>query len=455
MGLSDVVISHSEESVDTRRTLSRRQVISIVVLFVLAAAVRLWALWAIGNAPELHGDEGYYIRAARSLARGDGYPGSMRPPVYPFFAAVVLRATNDSLQALRVAQIALSLVGLWFFLDLLRRRFGARPALISSAVVAFHPTLVHYTHFLWAETVVTTLLLAALWALDRWDATARRTWIVVAGLVLGALILTREMALYFVPLAVAWMLRRDVRRSIGDRIKDLALLTVVVAAVVLPWTARNYTLHHRFVLVGTLKWFAIAEGNVLPDSNWVFDKAPTRSFELAYAKIRDEVQREAFARDLALKAIRQEQPTWIFKKIIRNTYLLFSPSRTQLRRFADEGWLAPGSDALARRLALIEAVFYVVSLSVGVVALCLVPDPRLKSLVLALLLLFVGIHILSFANHRYRGQLLPVFALYIGPLVCGYSARDRTGSARRVAAVVSVVLVAVLCLVAFTMDPQS
>ena len=448
----DRVISCGEEAADTRRTLPRGQRTSLVVLFVLAAAVRLWALWAIGDVPKLHGDEGYYIDAARSLARGGTYPGSMRPPGFPFFAAAVFRATTESLQALRVAQIALSLVGLWFFFDVLRRRFGARPALISSAIVAFHPTLVHYTHFLWAENLVTTLLLAALWALDRWDATARRTWIVVAGLVLGALILTREMALYFVPLALAWMLRRN-HRPIVDRTKDVVLLTVIVAAVVLPWTARNYTLHHRFVLVGTLQWFAIAEGNLLPRSNWMFGPGPIPPFHIAYFGIPDELQREAFAREVALKAIGREQPTWILKKVVRNVYLLFSPSRTQLTRFARAGWLAPGSDALARRLALIEAVFYVASLSVGVAALWLVPDARLKSLVVGLLLLFLSIYIVSAANHRYRTPLLPLFALYVGPLVCGYGAQDRTAGARRAAAGVSVVLVAMLCLAAFTIDP--
>jgi 4-amino-4-deoxy-L-arabinose transferase-like glycosyltransferase len=445
------MISGSEDVADSSRTFLRQQTISLVVLFVLAAAVRLWALWAVGDVPTLHGDERYYINAARSLARGAGYPGSMRPPGFPFLAAVVFRATTDSLQALRVAQIAVSLVGLWFFFDLLRRRFGARPALISSAIVALHPTLIHYTHFLWAENLVTTLLLAALWALDRWDATARRTWIVVTGLVLGALILTREMALYFVPFAAAWMLRRDTRRSIGDRAKDVVLLAVIVAAVVLPWTARNYTLHHRLVLVGTLQWFAMAEGNLLPDSNWIFGRGPIRQFHVAYVAIPDELDREAFARDLALKAIAREQPAWIFKKVIRNVYLLFSPSQAQLARFVHGRWLAPGSDVLARRLVRIEAVFYVVSLSVGVAALCLMADARLKSLVVTLLLLFVSVYIISAANHRYRAPLLPLFALYVGPLVCGYRARDRT-AARRVAAAVSVLLVAVLCVAGFTMD---
>ena len=450
----EVVIAPSEEGTDIRRTLTRRQATSLVVLFVLAAAVRLWTLWAIGDVPKLHGDQGYYVRAARSLARGDGYPGSMRPPGFPFFAAAVFRMTTGSLQTLRIAQIAVSLVGLWFFFDLLRRRFGARPALISSAIVAFHPTLIHYTHFLWAENLVTTLLLAALWALDRWDAAARRTWIVVTGLVLGALILTREMALYFVPVAVGWMLRRrDTRRSMGDRIADAVLLTVIVAAVVLPWTARNYTLHHRFVLVGTLQWFAIAEGNLLPDSNWIFGPGPVGPLHAAYFAIADELQREAFARGVALKAIGREQPAWIFKKVIRNVYLLFTPSQTQLTRFARAGWLAPGRDVLAGRLALIEAVFYVVSLGAGAAALCLVPDARLKSLVVILLLLFVSIYIVSAANHRYRAPLLPLFALYIGPLVCGFRAQDRTAGPRRVAAVASVVLVAVLCLAGFTIDP--
>jgi hypothetical protein len=297
-------------------------------------------------------------------------------------------------------------------------------------------------------------------ALDRWDATRSRLWAATSGLALGAAVLTREMMLYFLPVVLVWMLVPevrphvpDVRRHAGRAVRDAVLLVAVVAVVVLPWTARNYALHRRVVLVSTLQWFAIALGNLLPESNWVFAKGPTSQFRREYLAIPDELQREAFAREIALQAIRSEQPGWIFKKIGRNTYQLFSPSRTQLSRFAAAGWLAPGTDGLARRLALVEAAFYIASMSAGIAAFWLVPGGRVRALVVSLILLFLGIYVLAAANHRYRVPLLPLFALYVGPLAYGHVARARTLVSRRVGAGVSLALFGAICVAGLAVDP--
>jgi len=84
-------------------------------VLLLALAVRLVPLAAIlanGGSP-LIGDEGNYVEAALSLAHGGGIPDRwiwIRPPGYIAVAAAVFRLTADSLVALQLVQIVLSLL---------------------------------------------------------------------------------------------------------------------------------------------------------------------------------------------------------------------------------------------------------------------------------------------------------------------------------------------------------
>jgi hypothetical protein len=67
---------------------------------------------------------------------------------------------------------------------------------------------------------------------------------VSAGILAGAAILIRPAMLFFLPLAVGWLLvRRRGALAVG--------LVVAAAAVVAPWTARNARVYGRFVLVAS------------------------------------------------------------------------------------------------------------------------------------------------------------------------------------------------------------
>ena len=224
--------------------------------------------------------------------------------------------------------------------DVGRRRFSPRAGLAAAAIAAVLPELVHYTHFLWSETLFTTLMLCALWALDRFEWAPRPGWAALAGVFLGLAGLTREMILPFAVVAAAWtawVAGGAARR----RAVSAVLLLAACAAVVLPWTARNYARHGRVVLVSTIRWFPVASGNLLPaDGSWL-GRDPEQQFATRYFSIPDELEREALARRVALDAIAREQPQWIARKLVRNLYGLFTPYN-QLERFERAGWLGRG-----------------------------------------------------------------------------------------------------------------
>jgi hypothetical protein len=66
----------------------------------------------------------------------------------------------------------------------------------------------------------------------------------LTGAIAGAAVLTRPAMLLFVPLALVWL-------AVRRRYVLAVALTAGVAAVVLPWTARNYRIYDRFVLVAS------------------------------------------------------------------------------------------------------------------------------------------------------------------------------------------------------------
>jgi 4-amino-4-deoxy-L-arabinose transferase-like glycosyltransferase len=419
--LLGIDLRHHRRSAIPRLVSARRPSPGTALLLVLlvAALLRVASALTLGDVTALHGDEGYYVRAARSLAAGAGYPGALRPPGYPAFLAGAFALTGDSLRAARLAQVAVALAGIAALFALVRRRFGTGAATLSALLCALHPTLVFYGHVFWSETLVATLLLVALDLLDRFASGGGETWLVAAGLVLGAAVLTRDMLLFFVPVVALWVAWADRGAALRAVVRRAALVVVPVALVLLPWMARNHALTGRLFVLSTNSWFPIAVGNLIPRDRVLGMGEENRAFNREFAALAgDELAQNALARAAALRAIAERQPGWIVRKLVRNTYYLFSTA-SQTRRFVKEDWVAPGWRGFTRRLSAVEAAFYVLQMVLGLVALWLVPGGRIKVLVVALLLFHWGVYVVANATNRFRVPLLPLFVLYVGPLLTG------------------------------------
>ncbi len=386
------------------------------LVLLAGLSVRLIVLPKLGEPLALQGDEVYYVDAAQSLLRGDGYPGSARPPGWPFLLSLVWRALGPSLGAGRLAQSALSLLVALLIFDWVQRAFGPKAGLVSGLLCALHPTLVHYGLFFWAEPLYTALLVLAFWSLHRLQGTEHAGWASLAGVTLGLAALTREVVLYFVPFVLLWVWHQ--RAGHPRRWSQAGLLAGGVLLTVLPWTTRNYLLQGRVILVSTTHWLPIAQGNLLPETGLFLGPVSDATLVQRYLAIPGEMEREDYARSVALQAIAQEQPTWILRKLVRNTYQLFRP-HGQLRKFLQAGWLAPEAREPAAMLVLVESSFYVVSMGLAIAALWRVRGDPLKGLVVAYILFTWGLHVLANANHRFRVPLLPLLAAYTGPFLAG------------------------------------
>jgi 4-amino-4-deoxy-L-arabinose transferase-like glycosyltransferase len=173
----------------------------------------------------------------------------------------------------------------WLTFRIGSRLFGSRTGLVASAVVAVYAYFVYYAGALMTESFC---ILAALWSLDvamriegaareSPDAPLRGLWLQL-GASLALAVMLRQAMLFLVPVVVGWAGWRVVAARRGEgagsgawrrALSGSTVSLLVLAAVILPWTIRNYRAFDRFVLLNTNAGFAFFWGNH-PIHGWDF-----------------------------------------------------------------------------------------------------------------------------------------------------------------------------------------
>ncbi len=236
-------------------------------LVLAAAAVGLVARLAFGflywvHKPLTH-DEREYLALAQSLTAGHGFTydpayesGTTqqfgRAPAYPVFLAAIGggKGNYDAAPArVKVAQSLVGAAGVWLIGLLAWRLAGAKAAAAAAWIAAIYPPLVWIAAYVLSEALYCTIALGTVLLLDR--AVDRRdarqpssSRSAAAGALCGLAILIRPAMLFFVPLAVLWLI---VRRHFTIA----AVLVATALLVVAPWSVRNYRTYGRFVLVAS------------------------------------------------------------------------------------------------------------------------------------------------------------------------------------------------------------
>jgi 4-amino-4-deoxy-L-arabinose transferase-like glycosyltransferase len=243
----------------------------VVIILIVAFLLRLNQADRSGYRPI--NDAGSYLTLASYIAHtgdyslrrtpGSGAGGTRGPsayyaPGFPYFLAAVdlidghAVRRDGAIHPARVSQavlgtVTVALVGL-VGLEL----FGALAGLIALIMAAIYPVLIELSGVLVAENLLTTLVLAAVYAgLRVRRAGAPLTtyaWIAGAGVLTGLATLTHENGILIVlPLiAAVWTARpRFKLRSLAAP----ALLLATTALTIAPWTIRNAVVMHAFIPV--------------------------------------------------------------------------------------------------------------------------------------------------------------------------------------------------------------
>lgn len=265
---------------------SNTYLLGILVLSVLVRIAVSFYLGDVVDAPPLLTDQRSYHALGARLIAGHGfsfdkgwYP--FTPPdtptahwsfLYSLFVAAVYALFGVHPLAVRLTQSVIGGILLPYMVYRLARRIFAAEAdpstsplsrpriipLVSALLAAIYAYLALYAATLMTETFYITALL---WVLEQALALAERpTWRggLWLGLGLGIATLLRQSILPWVAVMFVWLLWVGLRRgSLRRTIGSLSISALLLIAMLMPFTIRNYFAYGRFLLLNSNAGYAM------------------------------------------------------------------------------------------------------------------------------------------------------------------------------------------------------
>jgi hypothetical protein len=271
---------------------------------------------------EGHFDFGYEMgRIAASIASGHGFsnpfqtptgPTAWEPPLYPYLTAEIFRlfgiySNASAFVLLTINSFFSALTAIPIYL-IGKRTFGYTVALWSAWMWAVLPFTMYWsTKWVW-ETSLSALLLAVIFLCALKLQETEGVWLWTA---LGALwaiaALCNPSLLSFLPVSLAWIWHRRLKAR-RSWLPQTALSLLVFALLVAPWTARNYRVFGKFILIRDNLGSELRLGNGPgADGTWMWYLHPTRNLlQMREFQRLGEVQYIAERKQQALNYIAQD-----------------------------------------------------------------------------------------------------------------------------------------------------
>ena len=259
-------MAYPQETIRRCNTMDKQWPRALWVLFGVALVSRLSVLCVTGRlfTPETW----EYETLATNLLMGRGFVydqlgipyASFTGPIYPGWCALVYAVTGHNQFILILTQVIFSSLIPLVVAAIGHALFERRSGFYAGLLVALHPGLLIYTtklHPLILDALLFSLIGLGVLKLRQRPSWMHRCWV---GVALGLTILSRPTALFLVPLLACWLVsgwphnRRQALRIV------MATLGIALG-VVLPWTVRNYLIHHQVFLVQSTSGQTFWKGN--------------------------------------------------------------------------------------------------------------------------------------------------------------------------------------------------
>jgi hypothetical protein len=361
----------------------------------------------------------WYYDAARSIAEGGGFADkgvltAFWPVGWPGFLGLLLSVFGSHVEVGQCANLLLSVGVIALIMAVGKRIFPGSPAWkLAIVLIAVSPNQIAYVPLLSVEIFFEFLLLLGFVLLM---SESIRT-IAASGLVFGVAALTKTQAV-FVPTVLALpLLAGGFRRWF----RLVVVAGVTMAAVILPWTARNYSVFHTFIPVSTNGGYTLLTGNN-PSAKGGYTRDDPLVTDLSRAP-EDQVEMDRVARDRAWTWIKDNPVTFI-KLIPLKIWRLWSGD-------GEAEWLYQsgyaGYDAHAwmfRTVRVANQVFYMLLLALAAASVPGMWRQR-RSLPVwcwsgwALIGYFTVISMVFSGQSRFHFAVMPFVALYAGQWVAG------------------------------------
>lgn len=396
----------------------------LVFIALAAGLLRLGLLGVFHNLTTLHDDEREYDQIACNLVERNEFavtpdnPTSIRPPLYPFFLATIYRVAGSSrIQAVRIAQIGLSLGTLFLVYGIGKVVYSEVVGLWAAALYGIYPSLLVYTNLFYTETLFTFFLCLSCFFFTKGIQSHSYSWFGLAGLSLALAALTRSVMWLFPPV-VALYLFFFWRVPLSRRIFAVLTMFFCFLVPILPWAIRNTQLHKTLVIVDVMGGRNLMMGNYEHTElfrSWdAVSQSPERFWRTLVAKEHtpDEMATEGKVDKLALRMgidyVLHHPGQTVARDIVKffdfwglERELIAGASRGY---FGQLGW--PGTILGA---LLILGAYAAIFIS-GIFGLIGAPPANgaHQGFLLVVMAFVTGMHTLVFAHSRYHLPLIPI-----------------------------------------------
>jgi 4-amino-4-deoxy-L-arabinose transferase-like glycosyltransferase len=259
-----MLLARFAERLESPRSLGRL-VFALAAIALTARVAVLVAFWPTWIWHSGHIQDDWNKLAINWVVSGTfgftpGEPTVQRGPIFPVFEIPLYLLFGENYACWSISLLALDACTSVFLLLLGRRLWGTRAAFFAALFHAVYLPVIYYTAIINQFTAVLPLVVLWFYLISSWDLrTSAKPHYVVLGLVGGILILSKVVYLPVVVGTIAallWFRRKEHDAWIA--LKHAAIVLLIAAAVVAPWTYRNYVVTNgAFIPVQSLFWEGI------------------------------------------------------------------------------------------------------------------------------------------------------------------------------------------------------
>jgi hypothetical protein len=355
-------------------------------------------------------------------------PTAYRPPLYPLVLAALVR--GDELPSISVAVLHVLLgaatPAITFALGI-RAGLG-RWSFAAAALTAFDPILLNQSAVVMTETLAAFLAVVGLLALTRLSGCPTVGGAALAGAVLGIAVLCRPTYFFWLALIAAAGIvapPSPVKRS------HVAVVVLAAAAVLAPWTVRNYVLLGRPIFATTHGGYTLW----LANNDWYYDQLGERGEvfdaerllprlkEIRAGHEEDEVLNDRLLNREAVETIRRRPADFLYASMARVGSLW---RLTPLRITASESMLRTSARWVVG--VWYAGVFLLAALGAITLWRRLGQAPWLWAILLCAS--FTAVHAVYWTDMRMRAPLMPAVSLAAAAGAAWIVRRRSPGGAR-------------------------
>lgn len=413
--------------IDTIEKHERKFLAGIIILaFLISAAYSLF----YRIQPSV--DAGAYDLIAQNLVSGEGYRLETDVPLekdrviirvgpgYEFFLAAIYAIFGRHLWIVWLFQAAFHAISAWLVFVIAKLVFKeswhSLMGIGAAALFAFHPDLIIASSMLLTENLGIFIMLITVYNAFSYFERGSAVKAVLLGLLLGLLVLVRaNLGILLIPFLLIFYFKKQ--------FLHLLIFLLLFAAVLTPWTIRNYSIYHSFIPT------AVVSGN-----NFLAGNHPRASGELDDLRYEFVVKYKSYDLITADKQMFRDTLSYIIQNPAHFAKLTIYRISTYFSFLRPTGWW-PYLQGWEKLVTLLASAAYSVALfTLGIAGFLLMlrtylknsPGLEAQNRFAVFLILFLGIPlavVFITVETRYRYPVYPILAMFSGYVIYAMAQR--------------------------------